>query len=206
LSEAQHGRAGAGQLKSTGRVSVLQVGAFVACSWLLAGATIWAVQLPHQGLEEHIELPPLAHWLRDTAVAVPLAALSVGVAALVVRWGAVRAGRPRAGSLVPWLAWAGLAAALFALLSIPGNQLHGLLFGAEEEEIGWLEDALLDGGIVLGASLLVLVSAALIGRQIWPAARAGQESNQAPVPTHIAAAGLTPSLATAGSTHVGGDR
>ena len=38
-----------------------------------------------------------------------------------------------------------VAAAAFAVLSIPGNQLHGALFGAEEEEeLSFLADALLD--------------------------------------------------------------
>ncbi len=142
-SEAERGTASAGQLKSAGRGSIPRVGWFVASSGLLGLVAIGAVQQVHQGLHEHDELPPMLHWLRDTAIAVPLAPLAIWAAALLVQQSITRLGRgSRRSELLPWLIWAGLAALLFALLSIPGNQLHGLLFGAEEEEIGWLEDAL----------------------------------------------------------------
>ena len=116
-----------------GRPTAEQVAGFIACSWLLAMVAIFAVQQVHQDLHEHLELPPILHWLRDAAVAVPLAALAIGSAALLVRlvYGRSDAGRVRPAAA--WLAWAVLAAVVFAVLSIPGNQIHGLLFGAEEE-------------------------------------------------------------------------
>jgi hypothetical protein len=183
-------RAAAGTMASTfGPAAALQAGLFVACSWLLAAVAIGAAQLAHQGLHEHPELPPLVHWLRDTAVAVPLAALSIGLAAIVVRWLAGRVGDGQGRSLAAWLAWASLAAFLFAVLSVPGNQLHGLLFGAEEEEgVGWLEDAFTDGGIVLGASLVTLVPAAVIGRWLLGTSPATSAATAAPAATQADAA------------------
>jgi hypothetical protein len=137
---------------------------------------------------------------------VPLAAIAVMGAALLVRARASGARPADNSSIAPHLAWAVLASVLFAVLSIPGIQLHGLLFGAEEEAGGWLRDALKDGGITLAVSLVALVPAVLVAGLPWRAARSPHESAQAPGSSLVAAAGPSASLATAGSTHVGGDR
>ena len=188
------------------RLPDLDPGRLVAYSWLMAAAAIGVLNLLHADLHEHHDLPPLVHWLRDAALAVPLAAIAVLGAALVVR---ARASGPRraGGSSIPSrLAWAILASTAFAILSIPGIQLHALLFGAEEESVGWLEDALKDGGITLAVSLVALVPAALITGPPWRAVRAHFGPDQAPGATLAASAGSSAFLATAGSTHAGGDR
>ena len=180
-----------------GRPSIEQVGGFIACSWLLAMVAIFAVQQVHQDLHEHLELPPILHWLRDAAVAVPLAALAIGTAALLVRlaFGGADPGRARSASA--WLSWAVIAAVTFAVLSIPGNQLHGLLFGAEEEPIGWLADALKDGSIVLVASLVALVPVALLGARASQFAESQPDGVQTsrPAPNALAGTSAFPSLA-----------
>jgi len=195
-------------MKRVGRPSAAQVAGFIACSWLLALVAIWAVQQVHQDLHEHNELPPILHWLRDAAVAVPLAALAIGSAALLVRFafGAAGPGPGRGRTAAAWLAWAGIAAVLFSLLSVPGNQLHGFLFGAEEEQIGWLQDALIDGSIVLGASLVALVPTALLGAWAGRPAATRPAAGQPSGPTQTAPAGTSASPAFAGFTHAGGDR
>ena len=193
-------------MKRVGRPTAEQVAGFIACSWLLAMVAIFAVQQVHQDLREHLELPPILHWLRDAAVAVPLAALAIGSAAFLV-W--LVYGRSDAGRVRPaaaWLAWAVIAAVTFAVLSVPGNQLHGLLFGAEEEPIGWLEDALKDGSIVLVASLVALVPVALLGARASRSAGSRPDAVQASRPAPVAPAGRSTSLATTGFTHAGGDR
>lgn len=190
-------------MKRLGRPSAARVAGFIACSWLLALVAIWAVQQVHQDLHEHNELPPILHWLRDAAVAVPVAALAIGSAALLVRPAFGAAGR---GPARPAAAWAAVAAVIFAVLSIPGNQLHGLLFGADEEPIGWLEDALIDGSIVLGASLVALVPVALLGAWAWRPAESPLAADQAPGPTPTAPVRTSASPAVAGSTNAGGDR
>lgn len=195
--------AGARGVKRLGRPSAARVAGFIACSWLLALVAIWAVQQVHQDLHEHNELPPILHWLRDAAVAVPVAALAIGSAALLVRPAFGAAGR---GPARPAAAWAAVAAVIFAVLSIPGNQLHGLLFGADEEPIGWLEDALIDGSIVLGASLVALVPVALLGAWAWRPAESPLAADQAPGPTPTAPVRTSASPAVAGSTNAGGDR
>lgn len=186
----------------------LHPGRVVAYSWLMAAAAIGLLNQLHVDLHEHHDLPPIVHWLRDAALAVPLAAIAVVAAVLVVRARAAGSGRADGSPVASRLAWAALAAFLFALLSIPGIQLHGLLFGAEAEAGGWLEDALKDGGITLAVSLVALVPAALLLGPPWRAACSPDEdkSAQAPRPSRAAATGLSPSLVTAGSTHVGGDR
>lgn len=189
-----------------GQAPALDAVRVVAYSWLIAAAAIGLLNLLHADLHEHHDLPPLVHWLRDAALAVPLAAIAVLGAALVVR---ARASGPRraGGSSIPSrLAWAILASTAFAILSIPGIQLHALLFGAEEEAVGWLEDALKDGGITLAVSLAALVPAALITGPPWRAVRAHTGLDHAPGATLAASAGSSAFLATAGSTHAGGDR
>lgn len=206
MSMAERATAGT-WARTTGHIPAQPAILFVACSWLLAGAAIAAAQLAHQGLHEHVELAPLVHWLRDAAVAVPMAAAAIGLGAVAVRFARDRSASPRAGSLSAWLAWAAVAAMLFAVFSIPGNQLHGLLFGAEEEEgVGWLEDALLDSGIVLLWSLVVLIPAALAGSQLWPVEPNSVQPRVSAGPAPTAPPAGPESLATTGSTLAGGDR
>jgi hypothetical protein len=141
------------------RVGSVRLGRLIAYSWLLAGAAIAALQVVHQDVHEHAELPAPVHWLRDGSLAVPAAAIAVLLATLLLaRFDATA----RIG-----LAWAAVAAVAFAVLSIPGNQLHAVLFGAEEESVGWLEDVLLDGAVTLGAALALLVPLALALGTPW---------------------------------------
>jgi hypothetical protein len=142
---------------------------FVAAAWLLALAGIWASQQVHAGLHEHLELSPLLHLVRDSALAVPLAGLAIVLAGLV-NGELIRSLGLRPDSLAAALAWAAVAALVFAALSVPGNELHGLLFGAEEEEGSLVADLLLDAGVVLASSLLFLAPAAAIRLAPWPPA------------------------------------
>ncbi len=161
-----------------------RIARFVLTAWLLALAGIWAVQLIHADLREHVELAPVLHVLRDASLAVPFAAIALAIGGLV------------AGELGPWarrdpgavagrVTFAVVAALAFAALSIPGNQLHALLFGAEAEEVGWLADALLDGGIVLLASLAVVLPATFLRLSPWP------PDDGAPEPVRVSLVALT---------------
>jgi hypothetical protein len=180
-------------------------GSVVAYAWLLAAVPMAVLQLVHGGLHEHVDLPPVVHWLRDAALAVPLAAVAVVLAAILVRARLAPGGGP-AGPTRARLGWAVLAAFLFAALSIPGNQLHGLLFGAEGEEMGWLEDALVDGSIALAASLATVVPAALFAGPPWRGSHQPLNPVQVPGSSLVAAPGPFTSPATAGPTTAGGDR
>ncbi len=133
--------------------------AFVAASWWLALVAIAVLQQAHEGLHEHLQLPPLLHLVRDGALAVPAAAVAVlaGVVSAHVVGGGV--GRRRTRERLVFVV---VAAAAFAVLSIPGNQLHGALFGAEEEELSFLADALLDGGLAFIGALLALIPFGLV--------------------------------------------
>ena len=147
-------------------------------AWWLAIVAIGVLQQAHAGLDEHRELTPLIHLLRDAALAVPAAAIAIVLASILVagRWTA-RAARPP--SAMDRLLWVLVAAAVFAVLSVPGNQLHGTLFGAEEEaELSWLADVALDAGIALIGALLALVPLALVAG--LPLAVPAQPFSQSP--------------------------
>ena len=75
--------------------------------------------------------------------------------------------RDRVAATVTWIA---VTAVAFAVLSIPGNQLHGTLFGAEEEEeLSPLADVVLDAGIALIGALFALIPfTAVVGRPTTP--------------------------------------
>jgi len=130
-------------------------GRIIAYSWLLALAAIGLSQLVHLGAHEHLELPLPLHWLRDASLAVPAAAIAIVGATWLLH-----AARPVARDR---LRWAVIASIAFALLSIPGAELHALLFGAEEaEEHGWLLHTALDSGSVLAGSVAFLIPVALL--------------------------------------------
>jgi hypothetical protein len=152
---------GARLLRAVGaRGSLLDALRVVATSWWLAIVAIFVVQQAHLDLHEHRELPILLHLLRDGALAVPAAGIAVIAASLLVAPSPDRMGRARH---LDGLIWAVAAAAVFALLSIPGNQLHGALFGAEEEvELSLVADLALDGGLALVGALLALTPIVLV--------------------------------------------
>ena len=147
----------------------------VAASWWLALVAIWVLQQAHIGLHEHNELPPLLHLLRDGALAVPSAAVALVVATATL---GARVDRPVPGARngvtdADRLRWALLAAALFAVLSIPGNQLHAFLFHPEEEELSWLADVSFDAVVAFIGALIALLP---IGIVVGPPLRRGHRT------------------------------
>ena len=140
---------------------------FVITGWLLALVGILAVQQLHAGLHEHVDLAPGLHLMRDGSLAVPFAAISIALAGLLSVQGAATFGVAHQSTRAR-LGWALLAAFVFAALSAPGNEMHALLFGADEEEVDWLADIVLDSSVVFVAALVVLVPAALSGLAPWP--------------------------------------
>jgi hypothetical protein len=152
-------------------------------AWWLALVAIGVLQQAHAGLHEHRELTPLVHLLRDAALAVPAAAIAIVLASGLVagRW-LGRAARPP--SVADRILWVLVAAAVFAVLSVPGNELHGALFGAEDEaELSEFADLALDAGIALiGASLALVPLAVVAGVPIQDPAGAGSRSPERPRP------------------------
>lgn len=140
---------------------------FVGASWWLALVAIAVLQQAHDGLHEHLELPPLLHLGRDAALAVPAAALAIFAGTFASNRVAGARRLDRVAAAATWIA---VTAVVFALLSIPGNQLHGTLFGAEEEEeLSPLADVVLDAGIALIGALLALIPfIAVVGRPTAP--------------------------------------
>lgn len=144
----------------------------VAYAWLLAGATVAVLQAGHSGFHERYELLPLLHWLRDTSLAVPIAAFAAIVVAIVVARTRPADGRDRV-SLATAAIWGFLAAALYAALTVPFVQVHGFLFGAEVRVgVTPLEHALGEGITVFQVALL-LVPASLLAGVPWRDSRSG---------------------------------
>ena len=185
-------------------------GRVVAYAWLLAAVPIGLLQVVHSDLHEHIELPPVLHWVRDTSLAVPFGALAVVLAAvLVARLRPTQTGQRAA--LTTIALWAVLAALLFAVLSIPGNQLHGFLFGAEEEAgVSLLDDLAVDAVYALEGALLVVAPLALLAgvpwRGAWRATVPTPQPAQSSGPSQVAPAGPSASHDDQAITHDGGDR
>lgn len=131
----------------------------VFMSWWLSLVAIFVLQQAHAGLHERLELPPVLHLVRDAAFAVPFAAFAVVASAAVVGRGSRAGATPTNGHR---LVWAIVAAAVFALLSIPGAELHDLLAGAEETEVSWLADRVLDAAIAFSGAQIALLALALV--------------------------------------------
>jgi hypothetical protein len=162
IESARRSRSSQAEAAARSALSALVPLRIVRDAWWLAIVAIGVLQQAHAGLDEHLELTPLVHLLRDAALAVPAAAIAIVLASILVagRW---MARAPRPPSALDRLLWVLVAAAIFAVLSVPGNELHGTLFGAEdEEELSWLADLALDAGIALIGALLALVPLALV--------------------------------------------
>ncbi len=112
---------------------------------LVSLLAIGALQVLHRHQAEAHELPLLLHWLRDAALALPLALAAVAAASASRRW----------------TAWSSalVGGGVFALLSAPAGQVHERLFVAEHahEGSGGLAHAAADG-----MSAWLLVAAALL--------------------------------------------
>ena len=153
-------------------------------AWWLALVAIGVLQQAHAGLDEHLELSPLVHLLRDGALAVPAAAAAIVLASLLVARRSVARAVPRPPGLTDRLMWVLVATIVFAVLSVPGNQLHGTLFGAEDEaELSWLADVALDAGIAtIGALLALIPLAAVAGLPIGEPSTVASPSIERPRP------------------------
>lgn len=136
----------------------------IAVSWWLALVALWVVQQAHDGQHERHELPAALHLLRDAALAVPLAALAV-LGAGVLLAPRLRRSSPDARDGLKdadRFLWVLTAALLFAVLSIPGHELHGALFGVEQSQVGWVLHAGLDASIAAIGAVIALFPLALV--------------------------------------------
>ena len=124
-----------------------------------------ALHLLHSGVEEAEPVSPLVHWLRDSLLATP-ASLTALLAAylLTVRVAAWAGLSSRSG--IARATWALAAAVLYALFSVPGNALHGGLFGAHHEGMSFIAHAARDGGVTLLSSFALLMAGVACERRL----------------------------------------
>ncbi len=130
------------------------------------------LHLAHAGAHEAHAVQPTLHWLRDSALAVPASVAALAVATVLARrliaWSGLR---PQA--LVSRLLWALTGAAAYAAVSIPGNLVHGTLFGAEHGGMSFFSHAGRDAGTAaFSAFSVLLVLSALSGLSLRPLAGA----------------------------------
>ena len=140
----------------------------ILTTWCLAFVGIWVSQLVHDGVHEALELPPLLHLLRDGSLLVPFAAVALCLGGLIAGELVRSVGRDPNG-LVGRMTWVAVTTLVFAALSVPGNELHAVLFGAVEGG-DLIEDLLRDALLMLSASLVVLGPIALTPIAPWPPA------------------------------------
>ena len=196
-------RAGAlGPLEGlTGEGFRLQAIPVVAYAWLLAAGPVALQGLVNGGAHEHRGLPPMLHWLQDSALAVPVAAVAVVLAAILVA--RFRPDEPGERATLSTLAlWVGLAAVLFAFVGILGSQVHGLLVGSATAAGANLPTDLgADGVYALEAGLLVLAPISLFAGLPWQGAMSTSRASRDAVlaPGRSAAADVGPPAARARS-------
>ena len=136
------------------------------------GVGAWVQVLHHaEGAAEIGEPSPVAHWLRDSTLSVPLVAVAVFGGLLLSRR-IVRASQARPAFATAITAAVIAAATTYVLAA--GNPIHSLLFPAVEgtghhQEHGLLVHAARDGLVALPAALLVTLAAcaALMRRRPW---------------------------------------
>ena len=118
------------------------------------------------------DLPPLVHWLRDAALAAPLAIVTLAAATLltqlVVRRGRLDARSGRTGAL-----WAGLGALCFAVAMIPAGYLHGQLFGEIHPGVAPLAHGVSEAAVAALPAFLVLLAIARFAGLPWSAGTQG---------------------------------
>jgi hypothetical protein len=150
--------------RASDRIAASDPARTVLTSWWLALVAIWVLQQAHDGQHERHELPPLLHLFRDAALAVPLAALAVAGAGIVLAPRRRRVSPGARGGLADFdrFIWVLLAVAFFAALSIPGHELHGALFGVEQSAVGWVLHAALDASIAAIGAFIALFPIALV--------------------------------------------
>ena len=128
----------------------------------LALVAVALLQRLHAGEREAHELSPLLHWLRDGALAVPIGVLGV--------WTASRLRVRRLEGAPARVAWAFFAALIFALGSVPGNELHARLFGAHHHEaMSPLQHLARDGSAALLYAFVFLLAMGLLLGVPWEA-------------------------------------
>jgi hypothetical protein len=93
----------------------------IGAGLVLTLAVVGVMQLLHGSSHETVELAPLLHWLRDSALALPAVTMAVAVAALPrVR----RLANSQLPGDVRAPAWALVVSAGIALGLVPGNVVH----------------------------------------------------------------------------------
>jgi hypothetical protein len=111
-------------------------------------------------------VPPVLHWLRDSALAAPLAVLLLFIATSVARRLSTTGARPGDGVAAHAL-WAGLGAAAYAAASVPAALVHARLFGAHHEQTSFLLHSAKESLVTLRYSFALLVAFALAAGLPW---------------------------------------
>ena len=132
------------------------------------------LHLTHSQMHEAHGLDPTSHWLTSSALLIPLFALVAWVASPLARRIIVLCGLQPASqlddvsSLSSRLTWAIVAAAAYAIVSVPASGLAAAHTVAGSSVV---EQSARDASLVLGASFVLLFGGALLRGAPWEAPR-----------------------------------
>ncbi len=121
---------------------------------------------------------PFLHWLRDSALAAPMAVALLLLATVAAR--RLSGGAPRTSGLGPRLLWAGLGAMAYAAASVPAALVHSRLFGAGHEESSLLLHSAEEAIITLRYSFALLLAFSVLVGLPW--AQRGSYGNDVRAP------------------------
>ncbi len=156
--------AGHAEVTRRARRSALRlVGTVSAAGLLQAFAVGWVLHGLHDDpaeAHEAVYVPPVLHWLRDSALSVPGGLLLLFGATLVARRLATRDGGAGDGAGAYPL-WAGLGAVAYAVASVPAALLHARLFEAGHEEVSFALHSAVEGIVTLRYSFVLLLGLAM---------------------------------------------
>jgi hypothetical protein len=150
-----------------------------------------ALHLMHRGAHEAVPIDPTLHWLRDSALAAPLAVAVLVAATLLARRVLERPGRRSRTAFQAGARWALAGSTAYALAIIPAGAVHARLFGAEHHAGAPVVHAVNEASAALAVSLVLLLALARLAGVPWMPAAAAAAAPRLPLATRVrAAAGL----------------
>ena len=115
---------------------------------------------------EAVYVPPVLHWLRDSALSVPGGVLLLLGATLLARRLSRRRGRAGDGAGA-CLLWAGLGSVAYAVASVPAALVHARLFEAGHDEGSFALHSAVEGIVTLRYSFVLLLVLAVVAGLPW---------------------------------------
>lgn len=171
---ASPGTSPAATVAPPSRRSTVRLLAHVAAVGVVQAFAIgWVLHRLHDDpaeAHEAVYVPPVLHWLRDSALAVPGGVLLLLGATLLARRLCRRRGSDGAGAGAgagAHLLWAGLGSVAYAEASVPAALVHARLFEAGHDEGSFALHSAVEGIVTLRYSFVLLLLLAVVAGLPW---------------------------------------